>query len=188
MSEQSPSTRDRGQSESVGSVLLLGVVIVIVGAFGVFFLSTGFGGANDGSVNVVGDVADDALELTHSGGRSLPLSDLRVVVRGGSGRSECGLDSTCESGTTALDGDGDDRFDAGETWRLNWTPTGGEELTVTLVDDGGNRVLYRESFLPTAGPETPGRAESPTATATPTDGGSEPPVVARGGSVAGGTD
>lgn len=192
MSEGPPGGIEaRAQSESIGSVLLLGVVIVSVGAFGVFFLSAGFGGASDaagGSVNVVGDVSDDAVELAHGGGRSLPLSDLRVVVRGESGRSECGLDSACESGATALDGDGDDRFDAGETWWLNWSPTGGAELTVTLVDDGGNRILYRESFRPTTDSETPGRAGSPTATATPTDDGRAPSAVARGGSVVGRAD
>lgn len=134
---------NRAQSEAVGSTLLLGVVVVSVSLVGVFALG-GFEAtdAASGSVNVVGDAEPTALELTHGGGPSLPLSDLRVSVRSGTGATEYD-----ELGP-GMRGDGDEFFDAGETWRLNWAPSPGEEVTVTLVDEERNRVRYRETFVP----------------------------------------
>ena len=201
MTEQTPSASTRGQAESIGVVLLLGVVVVSVSAFGVFYLSDGFDGANAGgaggasgtSVNLVGDVSRETLELSHAGGRPLPTAHLRVLVQNDSGGAEYAFDPGL-----MVDGDGDDAFEAGETWRLDWRRTVGEELTVRVVDAERNAVLFTESVTvsgtPTPGADNPARGETPTATETGTpvgtatrtpDDDGPPSAVARGGSVEG---
>jgi hypothetical protein len=199
MTGQTPSAPTRGQAESVGVVLLLGVVVVSASAFGVFYLSGGFGGgsagpAAGGSVNLVGDVSRETLELSHAGGRSLSTAHLRILVQNDSGETEYGFDP----GLVA-DGDGDDAFEAGETWRRDWRRAVGEELTVRVVDTERNAVLLAESVTvsgtPTPGADNPARGETPTATGagtavgtatrTPGDDDDPPSVVARGGSVEG---
>lgn len=160
-------TPERGQAESIGSVLFLGVVVVSVSAFGVFYLAHGFAGtggadvANGGSVTLHGDVDRERVELAHGGGRSLRTADLRVLVRTDSGTTEYDFDPD-------LTTDGDGAFEAGESWRLDWNRSVGEELTVTVVDVERNRVLFEETHevrpTPTPEDDEPARGETPTAT------------------------
>ncbi|MDS0294532.1 PKD domain-containing protein [Halogeometricum luteum] len=174
----------RGQAEAVGVVLLLGVVVLGVSAFGAFYLSDaygGSGGATGASVNVVGDVSRDRVSLSHAGGRSVPTQGLRVVVYNGSGRTELAFPPAHLTG-----GDGDGTFDSGERWRLDWNQSADEELRVDLVDTDAGAVLFSRTVAvasaPTPAPANPARGETPTATPEATD---PPSAVARGGTVEG---
>ncbi|WP_241432291.1 PKD domain-containing protein [Halogeometricum borinquense] len=190
MNGWTPSASTRGQAESIGVVLLLGVVIVSASTFGFFYLTDGFSndvsggsnGASGESVNIAGEVSHDQLELAHTGGRSLSMDRLDIVVRNASGTTEYDFEPAL-----IIAGDGDETFEAGERWRLDWNQPVGEKLRVTVVDADRNRILFSETLVipttPTPEPDNPARGETPTA--TPEDDGDPPSAVAHGGTVVG---
>ena len=88
------STTDRAQVESLGSLLLVAVVVISAGTFGVYYVASTTGGSAGGAAGGAGgadsiypvvDATQDELRLSHNGGASVPISDLRVIVEKGSG-------------------------------------------------------------------------------------------------------
>ncbi|RDI72624.1 type IV pilin [Halopelagius longus] len=140
---------DRGQVESVGSVLLLGVVVVCLATFGAFYLAegSGVGGDEGADTAVVVDASAERLSVAHNGGESIPVDAVGVLVRDGSGESSHAMN------VSAVRGDGDGRFEGGESWRLEWTRSAGEEVTVLVVNDRSGSVLYRETVTVSAAGE-----------------------------------
>ena len=143
------STTDRAQVESLGSLLLVAVVVISAGTFGVYYVASTTGGSAGGaaggaggadSIDPVVDATQDELRLSHNGGASVPISDLRVIVENGSGEYTYAFDEGMVRGD-----DGDATFDAGETWRLAWNQSPDTEVAISLVDADADRLLFRGS-------------------------------------------
>jgi len=140
---------NRAQVESLGSLLLVAVVVVSVGTFGAYYVASttggGAGGTADGangadSFDFAVGVTQDELRISHNGGPSVPTTDLRILVENVSGEYTYTFDDGAVQG-----GDGNDRFDAGETWELTWDQSTGVDMTISLVDTGEERLLFRQS-------------------------------------------
>jgi flagellin-like protein len=142
---------NRGQSETVGTVLLLAMVVVSVSVVGYVLLGT-IEPDDRPAVDVEATVTDSTLTLTHWSGESLPGDELTVVVRYG---------GTEERYDFATDGSyGDDAiFEPGEQWRLDEPVpyAAGDRVEVSLRHDPSNTVLFRGRKV----------AATPTPTATP---------------------
>lgn len=132
--------RDRGQVESLGTVLLLGGGIVALSTFGAFYLAEGSGVASgEGDAAALVDASPERLSVAHNGGASIPLDAVTVLVEDGSGEEAHAMNAS------AVRGDGDGDFEAGETWRLDWTRSAGEEVTVAVVNERDGVLLHRET-------------------------------------------
>ena len=144
---------DRAQVASLGSLLLVAVVVISAGTFGAYYVASATGGGAAGGAGGAGSAdgtpidlqlsaTNDTLQLSHNGGDSTATADLRVTVRNGSGEYNYSFESGAIRG-----GDGDERFDAGESWRLGWSQVRGTEVTVSVVDDAAGRLLLRETVV-----------------------------------------
>jgi hypothetical protein len=132
---------DRAQSETVGAILLLGVVVLSVGVVGAYALEAAIVPSDAPRANVAGDVRTDALVLTHQGGDALPGGDLRLRVRvNGSETGVAWADGTLTGG--------DDRFDPGEEWRVTRAYAPGAVVSVRLVHVPSNAVVFRTETSP----------------------------------------
>jgi copper chaperone CopZ len=168
------SPGDRAQVASLGSLLLVAVVVISAGTFGAYYVTSVTGGAAGGadSVSLTIEATQDELRLSHNGGESVSGSGLRVTVENASGEVTYAFDAGVVRG-----GDGDGRLDAGEVWRLRWTQSPGTDVTVTVVDTGSDpdRLLLRDTTTvdraATARPGSIAQGEAPTptpaATSTP---------------------
>lgn len=142
---------NRAQSEAVGTVLLLAMVVIAVSVVGYVVLGT-IEPDDSPTVDVKVTVTDSTLALTHWSGDSLPGDDLTVVVRYG---------GTEERYDFATDGSygADNVFAPGEEWRLDgpvpYAP--GDRVEVLLLHEPSNTVLFRGRKV----------AATPTPTATP---------------------
>lgn len=96
---------DRAQSESVGVILLTVVVVLVVSAGGVVYLSTVEADADKPMLSVEGAVSPPNVSVTHAGGDSVPAGELRLVVSVDGSRVHI---ETSEQ-----------EFTPGETWSLN---------------------------------------------------------------------
>jgi len=76
----------RGQSELVGSVLFVGIVILVISAFGVG-LFTSIDSEDRQLTDISVTVTSDSVTVLHTGGEPIAAADLAVVVRF-EGRSE----------------------------------------------------------------------------------------------------
>jgi hypothetical protein len=141
----------RAQSEAVGTVLLLAMVVIGVSVVGYVLLGT-IEPDDSPTVDVKSTVTDSTLTLTHWSGDSLPGDDLTVVVRYGG--SEERYDFAADGSYGA-----DDTFDPGDQWRLDGAVPYAvdDRVEVLLLHDPSNTVLFRGRRV----------AATPTPTATP---------------------
>lgn len=128
---------DRGQSETIGVLLLTGVVVVTVGLIGIIILS-GTASERERMTAVAVDVSTENVTLTHDGGQTLPESEITVIVDGQQ-RVRYGL---TELNRIAADGNG--RFDPGETWRIGHETAAGDAVQVILVHEPSGDVIRNE--------------------------------------------
>lgn len=133
---------ERAQSEVVGMILLVAIVVVAVSSVGyVLFVSFDDPGEPATEVNATANVS--ALELTHTAGEPIPVDELRVVVR----------TDTEEGRAPFTDGSiGSGDFAVGDRWTADWTtlgidPTPDEQVDVVLVHDPSNSVVYRGTVV-----------------------------------------
>jgi hypothetical protein len=133
---------DRAQSEVVGSILVIGLVVVTIGVAGATALGPLASGTDTVRAEVTGDVRADGLALSHRGGDPLPSDDLRLIV--GVNGNETGLDWA--DGT--LSG-GDDVFSPGEGWRVSRDYHADSVVAVRLIHEPSNTVLFDTERNPT---------------------------------------
>ncbi|GAB3328208.1 type IV pilin [Haloplanus salinarum] len=126
---------NRAQSEAVGSILVIGLVVVVVGVAGTAALGPITSGTDGVRAEITGGVDTDGITLSHQGGDSISGDELRLIVRVNG--SETGLDWA--DGT--LSG-GDDAFDPGEGWRVSRDYHADSVVAVTLIHDPSNAVLF----------------------------------------------
>ncbi|UVE50519.1 PKD domain-containing protein [Haloferax larsenii] len=137
----------RGQVEQIGTILLVGIVILSVGTFGVFYMGqTQSGGAGDANAEAVATadfratVSQSTLKLHHLGGDPFSTDDLRVIARNESREQTFSLTAANLTGDDAV-------FHSGETAAVQWNQPPGEVVTVLLVDDDGDRVVFRTEVV-----------------------------------------
>lgn len=142
---------NRAQSETVGTVLLLAMVVIGVSVVGYVVLGT-IEPDDSPTVDVKSTVTDSTLTLTHWSGDRLPGDELTVVVRHG------GTEDRYDFATDGSFG-ADATFDPGDEWRLDGAVpyAVGDRVEVLLIHDPSNTVLFRGRRV----------AATPTPTATP---------------------
>lgn len=125
-------SRSRAQSEVVGVVILIGVVVTMVGIVSVVILSDA---GTDGSV--LADVSVEAngthLQIVHMGGDEIPIDDLEVVLDGTDEADRIRVDPTNVTG-------GDGQFGPGD--RLVRTHgLAGDRARIVVLHSGENAVV-----------------------------------------------
>lgn len=124
---------ERGASEVIGSVLLVGIVVVAVTTFtAATLLDRAFDDRPRADVSA--NVTADRVIVNHTGGESVDSEDVSVIVRGGGGEFR-------EDGLGLADG----RFDPGDGWQDTHGLTAlrsGDRARVLVVHD--NRTVFFE--------------------------------------------
>ncbi|SEA09401.1 flagellin N-terminal-like domain-containing protein [Haloplanus vescus] len=133
---------DRGQSEVVGEILAVAMVVIVVTTAGAYLLSDAASPDEETLAEIRLDVDEERVALTHLGGESVATTDIDLVVYI-NGTQE-GI--TWASGT--VDGDGDARFDPGERWVYNRTVASDATVRVTLADTETGTLLLDRTASP----------------------------------------
>lgn len=172
---------DRGQSEILGEVLLVGVVVLVLSVAGAFVLGDVAEPRDEAYADVEATVEGGSLALVHRGGETLPTSDLRVRVA---------VNDTPATGVTwtngTVEGDGDALFELGERWThpLSGVGNGSDaRVAVTLAavgGDGTGTVVYRDDAVEGGGGTTP-RAGTPSGSPPTADAGGNRSVTGEAG-------
>lgn len=131
----------RGQSETVGVVLLTAVIVVVTTVAGAFILSDFQSETEDDPlVEVESSVTTDRIELQHRGGDALDANEITVILQGD------------EDETFTLLGDFDlDRgdpatFAPGTTWQRDTSGLSGE-IRLLVIDDDSNTLLHEATHV-----------------------------------------
>ncbi|ELZ82553.1 rej domain protein [Haloferax elongans ATCC BAA-1513] len=155
----------RAQSETIGVVTLVGVVLVGVFIFGFAYLGTvPTDEASVADLSLERDGAD--LIVVHEGGDPLPIAETEVVVQGANGSVRRSL-----ADGSPLSADGDDLFEPGERWRLVDAATDDDKF-YRVVNADANEVVYEQSLdgeTAATSTQTPTPEPTPTPTPEPTD-------------------
>lgn len=113
-------SRSRAQSEVVGIVILIGVVVTVVGIVSVVILSNvGTESSPVADFRIEADATD--VRVTHLGGDQIPAEDLVVVARGPDGQTRSAVGSGM-----LRDDDGDEVFEFGEAIVVAHGRSGGD--------------------------------------------------------------
>jgi hypothetical protein len=145
-----PRLPNRAQAESIGTVLLVAIVVVSATTFGAYYVASRTGGSAGGaagsaggaggtSVDLIMKPTNESLTLSHNGGRSISTESLRVSVANASG------DFSYTFSDGEIRGGANEQFDPGETWEINWTQSAGSEVTVSVIDDATGTLLLQET-------------------------------------------
>lgn len=140
----------RSVSDVLGSVLLVGITVVMAAAFGLLLLSYD-GPARLTRAEVAASVdpglggwgtGDETIRLTHRGGD--PLAAARTVVLIGQGGATTSLTGTTQLASVFADG----RLSIGEVWQRAATIQQGQTVAVRVVStDGDASILLSEAAL-----------------------------------------
>jgi len=129
--------RSRAQSEVIGIILLTAVVLIlVVGAGGLFLSGLESETDRDPLADLESDVNATVVTLDHQGGDGFDAGDVEVVLRGDDGEFTERLD-----GGTFLRGSDDTRFVPGDRWRSSPHNRSGE-VRLFVVDRASNTVLH----------------------------------------------
>lgn len=128
----------RGQSEMLGSLLMVAVVVVLITTVSAVYLSLAQPEPSGPRTDFDADVTPTNVTITHVVGEGVRVDEVDVVVRSGPNATRYGL--TAEN----LTGDGDDRFELGERWRRGHglSLAAGDRVTVLVVHAPTNTRLY----------------------------------------------
>lgn len=145
-SKRSRRSATRAQSETIGAILLVGVVVTAVGVFGAFYLG-GFAEEAGPLVSISVDGNETTMNLSHTGGERVPADELFVTV------GQAGTSKRYELDESALRSEfvrGDDpaQFVPGDRWRFTGGPDliTGETATVRLIHVPTNEVVATERY------------------------------------------
>lgn len=131
---------ERGVSPVISTILLVAVVVVLASVVSAAVWATFSDEQADAPLTDHSIVlTDEHINISHLGGESIPLSELRVIVRNST-------TSTTYSPTTANLSDASDlSFDPGETWARNHSLQiqPGGSLEAVLVHQPSNTLLAR---------------------------------------------
>lgn len=129
----------RGQSETVGALLLVGIVTLSMSVYAVIYFDSITAGPDAPEVKVDGHTTGSGITLWHEAGQAVEESDLAVTVRVDGAEW---TNVTWANGT--VEGTADGRFSEGETWTWDdGTFAEGATVEVLLVHETTESVLYR---------------------------------------------
>jgi len=131
----------RAQSELVGGILVLGLVVVSVGVAGAYAMGTVTQSTEAPQATVTGQISTDELVLVHQGGDTLPSDELRLVVRVNGSKTGLSWNDGTLSG-------GDDVFEPGEMWTASESYDSDDVVTLRLIHEPSNTVLFRTETTP----------------------------------------
>lgn len=136
-----------GVSEAVGTVLLLGVSVIMVS--GIALWTTNIDEGEEGLyIDLVASVQDNLLVISHKGGDFLEGSSTTIIIRNSSGAM------VYEDTYSVLSGTNDDQWGPGEDLRLdisNPSITSSFEVLVIGIKEGGtSTIILRDTLYKTA--------------------------------------
>jgi flagellin-like protein len=136
---------ERGQSEVLSTLLLVGLVLVLAATTAWAFFGLDVPGLNGEAsatpvVSMTVEADESGLRVTHDAGTDLPVSELQFVVR-----SEGTNERVSFTEVSGTNGDSDGRFEAGETVTFAATLAGYADVRV--VHEPTGTVLYRGTSL-----------------------------------------
>lgn len=133
--------RSRGQSETIGVILLIGVVVTLVFLVGfVVFGDFQSQVSDDQRANIDSTTTVDNVTLDHRGGDSMDAADVTVIVSGTDEESGALEDGTLERGTDS------GRFDPGDRWTWDHSVSG-DTLRLVVVHDPTNTILHEDTTV-----------------------------------------
>jgi flagellin-like protein len=129
--------RNRGQSEVVGTLLLVGIVTLAISGAGsiIIFNIHSQEGNQDPLIECSIEYTDDNVTITNLGGESADIDNLTAILRNESSESRMPLDTT--------DGGGDSRFEPGDSASLG--PIS-QETQILLVTE--NNIVCDSAVQP----------------------------------------
>lgn len=132
------SSLDRAQSETVGVLLLVAVVVILVlGAGAVVFSNWQSTTASGPQVNVQSTLTNSSLTLEHMGGDTLSSEDVLVVVR---------TDGEEQTLTEFANESNSDQFGPGTRWQYEGFGPFEGETTLRVFDESTNTLLYERTY------------------------------------------
>lgn len=168
---------ERAATPVVSTLLLVAISVIVVALVGNAIV-TGVTPDRDPAALADYDVqvTNDTVTISHLGGESLPLADLRVYVRNATS-------TTSYDPTTGNLSDADDaRFDPGETWARTHPLTVGDDgdLEALLVHLPSQTIVARQTASAAALATTPAPPTvSTTTTTTTASTTTDPPATTR---------
>lgn len=131
----------RGQSELVGSVLFVGIVILVISAFGVG-LFTSIDSEDRQLTDISVTVTADSVTVLHAGGEPIAAADLDTVVRF-EGRSE--RYNAADVGVSTP-------FKTGDRWVIDAAlpydeSDRGASVSVTVISTNTGERLFEDTFV-----------------------------------------
>ena len=135
----------RGQSETVGIVLLTAVVVVLAAVVGAVILSDfRNNGETKPTVSIASDVDGSDLVIEHRGGTTYDATDVFVVFRG-SYEARYGMADGIFNLTAGSD---PGTFSPGDRWGLNASGLGAAtgEVTLRVFDEESNELLHSATY------------------------------------------
>ncbi|AEN07280.1 flagellin domain protein [halophilic archaeon DL31] len=133
---------ERAQSESIGVILLVGVVVISVATVGAFVLSDISSDTVNADISV--QITSNGFYFSHDGGDPLPMNELLIVVR-----SESGTSRPTFTPNTIYEGDDDAIFEPGERWaNVNTKFDLETPVTISLFQTRTNSLLVKETAYP----------------------------------------
>ena len=137
----------RAQSETIGTILLIGVVVVAIGTFGAFFLSD-FADESAPLVSITVDGNESTANVSHAGGTTVPAGELSVTVSQGSTTERYVLDED-DPNSDFVKGSDPSQFAPGDRWEFDVSDqplVADERITVRLIHVPSNEVVDSERY------------------------------------------
>lgn len=129
---------DRAQSEVIGTILLVGVVVITVTTAGAFYLSNLSDSETGPTTDFNATVTTSSVNITHLGGDSIARDELTVIVRNNSNTQQFSV-----ADGTLTNSDADEQFELGERWDTSSISLpAGETVRILVVHDPSNTLLY----------------------------------------------
>ena len=138
---------DRCQSEVIGAVLMMGIIVLVMTTAGVFLFGAVTGDGEQALADIEYDVSTDTITLSHTSGDSLDADDIAVRVTTDTVDEEFRLD---QHFTAVSDSNDDGSFSPGDTWRTNsgeFSEAEGVEGDLLVIHEPSNTLLLDESFV-----------------------------------------
>jgi FlaG/FlaF family flagellin (archaellin) len=139
--------RNRAQSELVGNILLIGVVVIVastvaLGIVGNINNQTGINGDQPSQVDLIADTTADNLTLAHNGGDSLQANEVTVRLSNGTTEKQFKIDTANLTGS-------DDRFDPGERFERAHGLNGTYIDVLVSVERAGSSAVVLDTTVST---------------------------------------
>lgn len=138
-----PATR--GQSDLIGTILLTAVVIILVSTVSFVVLTEQQKRIDRSEPNVAltTELDGGSVLISHAGGQSYLFEQLRVELQADSDEEQYDLSDTSQ--WTAVDTDGDDRFEPSERISISYALSGELRIRIyTRTEQGTDFILYDE--------------------------------------------